>query len=108
MRGGLCNKQNLSDAYLKLLCSSIKKKNYTYHFRNVLHNSKNWADTKSIYEKIKIPLKLVYGDNDWSTKKERRETANLLKINNYIEIENCGHFSFLDKPKEVADILLSN
>ena len=107
MRGGFYDIENLSEEYLKLLCSSLKKENYTYHFRNVLRNSKTWAATKSFYTKIKIPVKLIYGNKDWSTKKERRETADLLKVNDIIEIDDCGHFSFLDQPKKVADILLS-
>ena len=38
MSGGFNDKSKLDDSYLNLLCSSIKKKGYVYHFRNVLKN----------------------------------------------------------------------
>ena len=35
MKGGFFDIKNLSDSYLDLLCTSLRKKGYVYHFRNV-------------------------------------------------------------------------
>ena len=40
MGGGFFDSKKLTNDYLNLLCKSIKKKGYVYHFRNVLSNFK--------------------------------------------------------------------
>lgn len=105
LRGGFFNIKCLSNEYLNLLCSSIKKNGYTYHFRNVLKNYKSWTEAKKIYNKIKIPVKLIYADNDWANEINRNDTKNNFGLSNYHIIKDCGHFSFLEQPKEVAKII---
>ena len=107
LRGGFFDIECLSDEYLNLLCSSIKKNGYTYHFRNVLKNYKSWTEAKKLYNKIKIPVGLVYGDNDWANENNKNETKGFFDLANYNIIKDCGHFSFLEKPKEVSEILSS-
>ena len=107
LRGGFFNIKCLSNEYLNLLCSSIKKNGYTYHFRNVLKNYKSWTEAKKIYNKIKIPVKLIYADNDWANEINRNDTKNNFGLSNYHIIKNCGHFSFLEQPKEVAKIIIN-
>ena len=107
LRGGFFDIKCLSNEYLNLLCSSIKKNGYTYHFRNVLKNYKSWTEAKKLYNKVNIPVKLIYGDNDWANKNNRNNTKDNFGLANYNIIKNCGHFSFLEKPNEVAKILSS-
>ena len=97
----------LSNEYLNSLCTSIKKNGYTYHFRNVLKNYKSWTEAKKLYNKIKIPVKLIYGDNDWANEKNKNDTKDFLGLQNYNIIKDCGHFSFLEKPSIVAKIISS-
>ena len=105
LRGGFFDIKSLPNEYLDLLCSSIKKTGYTYHFRNVLKNYESWTEAKYLYSKIKIPIKLIYGDNDWANESNKNNTKSSLGLNSYYTLKNCGHFSFLEKPKEVADII---
>ena len=107
LRGGFFDIKCLSNEYLNLLCSSIKKNGYTYHFRNVLKNYKSWTEAKKLYNKIKIPVGLVYGDNDWANENNKNDTKGILGLASYNIIKDCGHFSFLEKPKGVAKILSS-
>ena len=107
LRGGFFDIKCLSNEYLNLLCSSIKKNGYTYHFRNVLKNYKSWTEAKKLYNKIKIPVGLVYGDNDWANEKNKNDTKGFFDLASYNIIKDCGHFSFLEKPKEVSKILIS-
>ena len=78
MRGGFVNNKNFSIEYLHLLSSSTKK-NYVYHFRNVLSNFKSWVEAKNIYHKIRIPVKLIYGD-DWANETDRVNTQKFLGL----------------------------
>ena len=107
LRGGFFDIKCLSNEYLNSLCTSIKKNGYTYHFRNVLKNYKSWTEAKKLYNKIKIPVKLTYGDNDWANEKNKNDTKDFLGLASYNIIKDCGHFSFLEKPNIVAKIISS-
>ena len=104
MKGGFVN-YDFPDDYLNLLCSSVKKKHYVYHFKNVLSNFKSWANVKKNYHKVMTPTKLIYGSNDWANEKNREESQKLLGLKKFEVIEQCGHFSFLENPKKVASII---
>ena len=58
MNGGFFDNTKLPDSYLNLLCKSLKKKGYTYHFRNVLSQFNKKNGIKKVYDKVK---KLIYG-----------------------------------------------
>ncbi len=105
MRGGFFDINNLSNDYLNLLCSSINKAGYSYHFRNVLKYSSSWSEAKKNYNKVSVPIKLVYGDRDWANKIDKNTTKELLGLKSYHTLKNCGHFSFLEKPNDIAKIL---
>ena len=107
MGGGFFNPISLSNEYLNLLCTSLKKKGYVYHFRNVLQKFKKNNGISKIYKKIKVPVKLIYGVDDWANQSERLQTQKLLKLDKYHVIENCKHFSFLENPEEVFNIIHS-
>ncbi len=105
MRGGFFDKKKFTNEYLNLLCSSLSKKNYVYHFRNVLSNYKSWSNAKNLYSMINSPVELIYGSEDWARDNERKETRKLLGLKNFKIIKNCGHFSFLENPKIVSEII---
>jgi pimeloyl-ACP methyl ester carboxylesterase len=105
MNGGFFDKTKLPDSYLNSLCTSLKKKGYVYHFRNVLSNFQTWVNCKKFYDAVTHPTVLVYGEADWSTLKERFDSQNKLKLDSYHTIKKCGHFSFLEQPKKVAEII---
>ena len=107
MNGGFKNSKNLTNEFLNLLIKANKNPGYIYHFRNVLSNFKSWSNTKKFYNKLKVPIKLIYGECDWANKTNRFTTMNKLNLNNHLTINDCGHFSFLEKPKEVANIILA-
>ncbi|MAI59544.1 MAG: alpha/beta hydrolase [Rickettsiales bacterium] len=106
MKGGFVDKKKFSEEYLQLLCSSLGKKHYVYHFRNVLSNFHSWSSAKNDYHKIRSPIKLIYGSHDWANESDRKESQKLLGLKKFEVIENCGHFSFLENPKRVADIIV--
>ena len=105
MNGGFFESKNLTNEYLDLLCTSIKKKGYVYHFRNVLSNFNKNNGIKDIYANIRVPVNLIYGDDDWANKADRAETKKLLGVKTLKKIKNSVHFSFLENPQEVAKII---
>ena len=107
MNGGFFDKTKLTDSYLNLLCNSLKKKGYIYHFRNVLSQFNKNNGIKKVYEKVNVPVKLIYGKDDWAKDSERLLTKNLLKLDKYEIINNSIHFSFLENTNEVEEIIKS-
>ncbi len=107
MKGGFHNSKNCTNEYLNLLCTSLKKKNYVYHFRRVLQNFKKNNGIKEIYPKINVPVKLIYGMEDWANGSERLQTQKLLKLDKYHVIDKCKHFSFLENSEDVFNIINS-
>ncbi len=105
MSGGFFDNKNLTNDYLDLLCTSIKKKGYVYHFRNVLKNFNRNNGIKDIYANVSVPVNLVYGDDDWANKTNRAETKKLLGVKTIKTIKNSVHFSFLENPKDVSKII---
>ena len=103
--GGVHNKSAITNQYLSILTSSILKSGNLYHLRNVFLNFNSWAEAKKVYKDMKVPIKLIYGEYDWSNDTERNETMRLLGLDQYITLDNVGHFSFLEAPEKIADIL---
>ena len=108
MNGGFFDKKKLPDEYLDLLCTSLKKKGYVYHFRNVLSNFNKDNGIREIYKKVKAKTTLIYGSNDWAREFDKLETKMLLRLDKYVSIKDSVHFSFLENTKEVASIITKN
>ena len=60
---------------------------------------------KIIIIKVSSSIKLIYGSHDWANDTNRKETKKVIRLKNFEVIENCGHFSFLENPKRVAEII---
>ena len=103
--GGVHNKSAITNQNLSILTSSIWKSGNLYHLRNVFLNFNSWTEAKKVYKDMKVPIKLIYGEYDWSNDTERNETMRLLGLDQYITLDNVGHFSFLEAPEKIADIL---
>jgi pimeloyl-ACP methyl ester carboxylesterase len=108
MRGGLRNKRWMPNALLTEFNRAGRRKGYRYVERNVFANWQSWGKARTLYSAVKAPVKLVYGDHDWSTLQERQRTAKELGNVNIITIENTGHFGFVDNPQKLVAIVLGN
>jgi len=68
---------------------------------------RSWGKARELYAGVKAPVTLVYGDHDWSTIAERQRTANALGVTNTITLKDTGHFAFIDRPKDLAEIVIA-
>tara|TARA_B100000989_G_C19510610_1_gene458839 strand:- start:678 stop:1505 length:828 start_codon:yes stop_codon:yes gene_type:complete len=105
MNGGFFDKTKLPDNYLNLLCTSLKKKGYVYHFKNVLSQFNKNNGIRELYKKVSVPVKLFYGANDWAKESEKLLTQNLLKLENFETINESKHFSFLENSVKVSKLI---
>jgi pimeloyl-ACP methyl ester carboxylesterase len=58
------------------------------------------------YPRVSAPVTLVYSENDWSRPAERDRVANALADVQRITLPRTGHFSALERPDDMARILL--
>ena len=107
MSGGFFDKTKLPDSYLNLLCTSLKKEGYVYHFRKVLSQFNKNNGIKELYKKVSVPVKLFYGSHDWAKESDKLETQNLLKLDKFETINESNHFSFLENTAEVSELIKS-
>jgi pimeloyl-ACP methyl ester carboxylesterase len=67
----------------------------------------NRIDYRPLLSGIAIPAAIVVGAQDMITPPEHAKALNrTVKGSRYVEIEQCGHLSSLEKPEDVTGILL--
>jgi pimeloyl-ACP methyl ester carboxylesterase len=72
----------------------------------LLRNSESWEKASQIYANINVPALLIWGDEDWSTPREREHDRRLVPGTQMATVQNGGHFLPLDCPREVQDLVI--
>jgi len=107
MRGGLRSKCWMPNPLLTEFNRAGRRKGFRYVERNVFANWRSWSKARSLYAAVKAPVKLIYGDHDWSTLDERQRTAKELGGVAITTIANTGHFAFVDNPQKLIELVLA-
>lgn len=108
MRGGLSMKRWMPNQLLTEFNRVGYRKGYRYVERNVFANWRSWGNARSMYAAVKAPVKLIYGEHDWSTVEERQRTANELGGVAINTVANTGHFASVDNPHKLIELVLAN
>lgn len=107
MRGGLRSKCRMPNPLLTEFNRAGCRKGFRYVERNVFTNWRSWSKARSLYAAVKAPVKLIYGDHDWSTLDERKRTAKELGGLAFTTVANTGHFAFVDNPDKLVELVLA-
>ena len=107
MRGGLSMKRWMPNQLLTEFNRVGYRKGYRYVERNVFANWRSWSNARSMYAAIKAPIKLIYGEHDWSTVDERKRTAKELGGVTINTVANTGHFAFVDNPPKMVELVMA-
>ncbi len=107
LKGGLKNKRWMPLELLKEFDRVGRRKGYRHVERSTFAGWQSWGKAKSLYSGVKSPVKLIYGQHDWSTLGEREETAKHLGGISISTVANTGHFAFVDNPEKIIAILLA-
>lgn len=108
MRGGLKNKRWMPSKLLREFDRVGRRKGYRHVERSTFSGWQSWCKAQSLYSGVKAPVKLIYGQHDWSTQAERANTAKQLGGISISTVANTGHFAFVDNPQKMTEILLAN
>jgi len=107
LRGGLVDGSRLPSHYLAELRRVGRRPGYARVAREVFRNVDSMVAARALYERVHVPVTLVYGDHDWSRVHERDDNLALLAPARSITLPGTGHFAALEQPERVADILLA-
>jgi pimeloyl-ACP methyl ester carboxylesterase len=106
LQGGFADKTKLPEDFLEELLRSGRRNGYAKVARGIYRNLKGLNRARRRYPDVSVPVTLVYGDRDWSRPAERDRTAASLANVQRITLPDTGHFSSLERPDDVARILL--
>ncbi len=106
MRGGVVDKRTLPDEFIVELRKSGRRKGYSRVARAIYRSLRGFERARDRYRDVSVPVTLVYSEHDWARPAERQHVAGLLTQVERITLPDTGHFSALERPNEMARILL--
>jgi pimeloyl-ACP methyl ester carboxylesterase len=106
MRGGVVDNATLPDDFIVELRRSGRRKGYSRVARAIYRSLKGFENARDRYRDVSVPVTLVYSEQDWARPAEREHVAGLLTQVERITLPDTGHFSALERPNEMARILL--
>ncbi|KFG01884.1 alpha/beta hydrolase [Streptomyces canus] len=106
LQGGYVDKSRLPEDFLADLSRSGRRTGYDKVSRGIFRSLKGFDQARERYPRVSAPVTLVYSENDWSKPAERDRVANALTDVQRITVPRTGHFSALERPDEMARILL--
>lgn len=106
MRGGLRTRRWMPNQLLTEFDRVGRRKGYRHVERSTFAEWRSWSQARSRYAGVKAPVKLIYGEHDWSTLDERQRTAKELDGVAIITVANTGHFAFVDNPRKLVELVL--
>lgn len=106
MAGGFYDPRKLPQHFVREQISSGKRPGYATADTKYLRALPSYIAARSLYPRVKAPVTLVYGDHDWSKPEERAEVAALVPGSRLITLAETGHFSALERPESIANIII--
>lgn len=106
IKGGFADPKALPSDFIDELDRVGKRKGYSRVARSVYKSLSSYVAARALYNAIKAPVTLVYGDHDWSRPAERQAAAAKIKGAKVITLPKTGHFSSLEAPDRFAQILI--
>ncbi|MFI5622996.1 alpha/beta fold hydrolase [Nocardioides sp. NPDC051685] len=106
LQGGYVDKSKLPEDFVADLIRSGRRQGYDKVARGTYRSLKGFDRSRERYPQVSAPVTLVYSENDWSRPAERDRVADALADVHRITLPRTGHFSALERPDDVARILL--
>jgi pimeloyl-ACP methyl ester carboxylesterase len=108
VEGGLHDRSRLPDHYLDELRRVGRRPGYPTVARAIYRNLESLIAARERYTRIDPPVTLVYGDEDWSRRSDRQANLQSVPSARDLVLPETGHFAALERPDEVARILLED
>jgi pimeloyl-ACP methyl ester carboxylesterase len=106
LRGGFHDATRLPQDLLDEFSQTGSRDGYRSVEFSVFKNWTTWLEARKLYRHVKVPVTLVYGSEDWSRPEERARNREAISGSHLFTIDRAGHFTSLEKPAEVATLIL--
>jgi pimeloyl-ACP methyl ester carboxylesterase len=107
LQGGFHDAARLPQNLLDEFSRTGSRDGYRSVEYSVFKNWTTWLEARQLYSKVKVPVTLIYGSDDWSRPAERARNREAIPGSELFTIDQAGHFTSLEKPAEVATRILS-
>jgi pimeloyl-ACP methyl ester carboxylesterase len=104
--GGVADANSISPDLMREMYRVGNRPGHYRAFISLLRNAESWELARQDYGRIGVPVLLIWGDRDWSRPSERERTRSLIPNVVMETIEGGGHFLPLDRPRELAALLI--
>ena len=106
MEGGVDRKDALPPALLREMYEVGNRPGHYRAFMSLVAHWAEWEKPRAEYNKIDVPVLLVYGDHDWSRPEEREANQRAIPRAKMTIVKDAGHFLALDAPEALAQLIL--
>jgi pimeloyl-ACP methyl ester carboxylesterase len=103
LRGGVANPEAIPPALLKEMYRVGNRPGHYLAFISLLRNAASWEAATQTYGNISVPVRLVWGVDDWARPGEREHDRSLIPGAQIVTVANAGHFLPLDRPDTVIE-----
>lgn len=105
--GGVAQASSLSDELFTEFSNVGDRPGHYKGFINLLRERHHWEGARQNYANIKVPVLLIYGDQDWAPEADRKRTMDLIPGVQSEVVKDGGHFLSLDKPKALNQLIVA-
>ena len=106
LQGGVADPRSIPPALLKEMYKVGSRPGHYRAFLSLLRNAESWQAAAKTYDRIEVPVLLVWGDSDWAKPAEREHDHKLIPNVQMITVPRGGHFLPLDKPQDVSTAII--
>ena len=100
-RGGVADPASIPPELLKEMYRVGSRRGHYRAFISLMRSAASWEAATSDYGNIEVPVRLVWGREDWARPAEREHDLKLIPRGETTTIERAGHFLPLDRPEAV-------
>jgi pimeloyl-ACP methyl ester carboxylesterase len=105
LSGGFADPTNLPQSLFLELVRAGHQKGYRRAEYLLYKHWRSWLGAAKFYHMIRVPVTLVYGEQDWSNPREREDRKMQIPGMQFVVLPAAGHFSALEVPTRLAEIV---
>jgi pimeloyl-ACP methyl ester carboxylesterase len=105
LRGGVAQTDSIPPALLEEMYLVGNRRGHYRAFLSLLRNAHTWENSAKDYGRIRVPVLIVWGDEDWAKPGERDRDGKLVPGAETVVVAHGGHFLPLDRPQELIELI---